>query len=172
MKKTKSQEKIIFKNGLPPKNKLALSLMYLKAPLLFPFVQWYIKKQFKKSDPSVGFIPGFINFYGNIYADKKVFLSDTFCLDYAPIYIGENTRFSWENMLVTSYHERGNFETVIAEPIYIGKNVWITSRCTILGGVTIGDNSVIGAGSVVTKNIPANCFAAGNPAKPIKYFKK
>jgi len=48
--------------------------------------------------------------------------------------------------------------------------LWITSRCIILPGVTIGDNSVIGAGSVVAKDIPANCFAAGNPAKIIKYY--
>jgi maltose O-acetyltransferase len=75
-------------------------------------------------------------------------------------------------MVITSEHDRTNFDRVIAKPVYIGKNVWITSRCTILGGVTIGDNSVIGAGSVVTKDIPANCFAAGNPAKPVKYFNK
>ncbi|MDO8610502.1 MAG: DapH/DapD/GlmU-related protein [bacterium] len=52
--------------------------------------------------------------------------------------------------------------------MHIGKNVWITTRCTILPGVTIGDNSIIAAGSVVTKDIPPNCLAGGNPAKIIK----
>ena len=46
--------------------------------------------------------------------------------------------------------------------------MWIGSDCTILPGVTIGDNSVIGAGSVVVKNIPENCIAVGNPAHVIK----
>ena len=55
-------------------------------------------------------------------------------------------------------------------PIYIGNNVFIGTRCIVLKGVSIGDNSVIGAGSVVTKSIPANCIAAGNPCKVIKYL--
>ena len=58
----------------------------------------------------------------------------------------------------------------IANPIYIGNNVFIGTRCIILKGVSIGDNSVIGAGAIVTKSIPANCIAAGNPCRIIKYF--
>ena len=54
------------------------------------------------------------------------------------------------------------------KPIKIGNNCWIGSRVTILKGVTIGDNSVIAAGSVVTKDVPPNCLAAGVPAKVIK----
>lgn len=50
----------------------------------------------------------------------------------------------------------------------IGNNVFIGCNCIVLKGVKIGDNSVIGAGSVVTKDVPANCMAAGNPAKVIK----
>jgi len=49
--------------------------------------------------------------------------------------------------------------------VTIGKNVWIGGNCTILPGVIIGDHAVIGAGSVVTKNVPANTVAVGNPAK-------
>lgn len=53
-------------------------------------------------------------------------------------------------------------------PITVGNNVWFGSNVTVLGGVTIGDNSVIAAGSVVTRNIPANSFAAGVPCKVIR----
>jgi maltose O-acetyltransferase len=54
------------------------------------------------------------------------------------------------------------------KPVHIGNNVWLGSRVIVLKGVTIGDNSVIAAASVVTKSIPANCIAAGNPAKVIR----
>lgn len=53
-------------------------------------------------------------------------------------------------------------------PVIIGKNVWIGGLTTIVSGVTIGDNSIIGANSFVNKDIPDNCVAAGNPAKVIK----
>ncbi len=55
-------------------------------------------------------------------------------------------------------------------PVTIGNNVWLGSRVVILKGVTIGDNSVIGAMSLVTKSIPENCVAAGNPAKVIRFI--
>lgn len=77
-------------------------------------------------------------------------------------------------MIITSSHDFSEFSTVIAKPVIIGDNVWITSNVTILPGVTIGNNTVIGAGSVVTKNIPSGVFAAGNPCKVIRKinFKK
>ena len=53
-------------------------------------------------------------------------------------------------------------------PIYIGKNVWIGSNAAILPGVSIGDNTVIGAGSVVTRDIPANVVAVGNPCRVLR----
>lgn len=53
-------------------------------------------------------------------------------------------------------------------PVVVGNNVWIGSRATILRGVCIGDNSVIGAGAVVTKSVPPNVVVAGNPARIIK----
>ncbi|MEI6197985.1 MAG: DapH/DapD/GlmU-related protein [Verrucomicrobiota bacterium] len=56
----------------------------------------------------------------------------------------------------------------ITKPVIIGNNVWLGSRVMVLKGVTIGDNSVIAAASVVTKSIPSNCIAAGNPAKVIR----
>lgn len=58
----------------------------------------------------------------------------------------------------------------IIRPVKIGNNVWLGSRVMILKGVTIGDNSVIAAMSVVTKPIRANCIAAGNPARVVRFF--
>ena len=52
--------------------------------------------------------------------------------------------------------------------IKIGNNVWIADKVTILGGVTIGDNVIIGAGSVVNNDVPSNCIVAGIPANIIK----
>lgn len=53
-------------------------------------------------------------------------------------------------------------------PITVGNDVWIGGSCVILPGVTIGDHSVVAAGSVVTKDVPANTIVAGNPAKILK----
>jgi acetyltransferase-like isoleucine patch superfamily enzyme len=59
-----------------------------------------------------------------------------------------------------------------AKPIVIQRNVWIATAATILGGVTVGENSVVGAGAVVTKDVPANSFVAGVPAKVIRSISK
>jgi len=55
-------------------------------------------------------------------------------------------------------------------PVKIGDNVWIGMNAVILKGVTIGENSVVAAGAVVTKSIPANTIVAGNPAVTVKKF--
>jgi acetyltransferase-like isoleucine patch superfamily enzyme len=86
----------------------------------------------------------------------------------AKVFIGDNTMFSHNNTIITSTHDLIDRNIIKGYPVHIGKNVWITSNVTILPGVNIGDNSVIGAGSVVTKDIPSNVFAAGNPCKVIK----
>lgn len=59
---------------------------------------------------------------------------------------------------------------LVSRPVRIGDRVWIGEQVAILPGVTIGDDAVIGAGSVVTHDIPAGCIAAGNPARVIKEF--
>ena len=61
--------------------------------------------------------------------------------------------------------------TVQSAPITIEDDVWIGANCQILKGVTIGARSIIGAGSVVTKSIPADCIAAGNPCRVIRTLK-
>ncbi len=55
-----------------------------------------------------------------------------------------------------------------AEPVVIGKNVWLGNRCTVLRGVTIGDNSIVATSAVVTRSVPPNTLVAGNPARVIR----
>lgn len=91
--------------------------------------------------------------------------------------IGKNTLIGTEFTAYDSdfhdldFDQRMDGTTKVA-PIMIGENVFIGSRVTILKGVTIGNNSVISAGSVVTKSVPPNCVAGGNPAKVIGALNK
>lgn len=104
----------------------------------------------------------------NIKIGTNVGLNDTFILAYSPVTIGNKCSFSFRNMIITSTHDYDEFSTIISKPISIGHHVWITTNVTILPGVTIGDNTIIGAGSVVIKDIPSGVFAAGNPCRVIK----
>lgn len=84
------------------------------------------------------------------------------------ITLGDNVSISYNNFITTTSHDFLDWNKIIVKPITIGDNVWITTNCTILQGVTIGSNTVIGAGSVVTHDIPSGVLAAGNPCKIIK----
>lgn len=93
-------------------------------------------------------------------------------LDEANVTIGDDCFIGPHVGLYTACHstipQERNTRLEWAEPITIGNNVWIGGNVTILPGVSIGDNCTIGAGSVVTHNIPANSIVVGNPAKVIK----
>ena len=109
----------------------------------------------------------------NISIGENV-LINYFCvfLDAAPITIGDNCFIGPMTGLYTVNHpldpERRNAGYVYGSPVTLKNNVWIGGSATILSGVTVGENSVIGAGSVVTRDIPANVIAAGNPARIIR----
>ena len=68
----------------------------------------------------------------------------------------------------TVNHEPKNIRTVITKSIHIKKNAWLGARVSVLPGVTIGENAIVGTGSVVTKDIPENSIAVGNPARVIR----
>ena len=94
---------------------------------------------------------------------------------YGPVFIGNDVMMGPECWIYTQNHEYRSLEKPMREqgpqperPVHIGNNVWIGGRVTILPGVTIGDNTVIGAGSVVNKDIPSNVVAVGNPCRVIK----
>jgi maltose O-acetyltransferase len=92
-------------------------------------------------------------------------------LDMAEVKIGNNCMIGPNVGIYTASHSiepMDRNKSGYAIPIYIGDDVWIGGSCTILPGITIGDNSIVAAGSVVTKDVPSNTVVAGNPAKVIK----
>ena len=94
-------------------------------------------------------------------------------LDRAAVEIGSNVLIAPGSVLTTVNHSlspRRRLENQCrALPIRIADNVWIGANCTILPGVSIGENAVIAAGAVVTKDVPANAIVAGVPAKLLRY---
>lgn len=104
------------------------------------------------------------NFYANF---------DCIFLDVNPITIGHNVMLGPRVGLYTAGHPldseiRNVDQLEFGSPIVIGNNVWLGANVSVLPGVMIGDNTVVGCGAVVTKDLPANSLAVGNPAKVIK----
>lgn len=93
-------------------------------------------------------------------------------LDCAKVTFGKNVFIGPNCGFYTALHpldaKTRNKGIEYAKPIIVGDNVWFGGGVSVLAGVTIGDNTVIGAGSVVTKDIPSNTLAVGNPCKPIR----
>ncbi|XVU25855.1 sugar O-acetyltransferase [Actinoplanes sp. CA-054009] len=94
------------------------------------------------------------------------------CLDVAPITIGDDVQMGPNVQLLTAWHpvaagpRRDKWEA--ATPIVIGDNVWLGGGVIVLPGVTIGENTVVGSGAIVTKDLPPNVVAVGNPARVIR----
>ncbi|MBQ0059589.1 MAG: sugar O-acetyltransferase [Lachnospiraceae bacterium] len=103
----------------------------------------------------------------NFYTNHNVTI-----LDGAPVTFGDNVFIAPNCVFSTAGHpidaEQRNQGLEIALPITVGNNVWIGTQVSVLPGVTIGDNTVIGAGSVVNKDIPSGVVAAGNPCRVIR----
>lgn len=93
-------------------------------------------------------------------------------LDNAKVVIGDRVLFGPNAGLYAANHAFNPQQRALgicqSKPISIGNDVWLGGNVTVLGGFTIGENSIIGAGSVVTKDIPSNVIAAGNPCKVIR----
>lgn len=132
-----------------------------------------IRKLFSKTGKEFAIMSDFYCDYGfNIEIGEKFFSNHNLViLDANKVKIGNNVQIGPNCGIYTSGHpidkdERRKVE--YAKPITIGNDVWIGGNVCIMPGVTIGDNTVIGAGSIVTKDIPANVIAVGNPCKVIK----
>lgn len=126
----------------------------------------------KQVDETFRLMLPFYTDYGlNIEIGKNVFVNHacTF-MSIGGITIEDNVLIGPKVNIITADHSTNPEErdSIIASPVHIKQNVWIGANATILKGVTIGMNSVIAAGSVVTKDVPDNCIYGGVPAKFIK----
>lgn len=117
--------------------------------------------------------PIYVDLGTNITVGARCFTNfNLTALDVAPITIGDDVLIGPNVQLLTPTHpvepgpRRDKWEA--AKPITIHDNVWLGGGVIVCPGVTIGENSVIGAGSVVTKDVPANVVAVGNPARVIR----
>ncbi|MBO9198683.1 MULTISPECIES: sugar O-acetyltransferase [Niastella] len=133
-----------------------------------------LKKLLPNAGEGLWLQPPFYCDYGyNIKLGEKVFFNfNCVVLDVTHVTIGSRTLFGPNVQVYTATHPMDHKERAagleFAKPITIGEDVWIGGSVVICPGVNIGDRSVIGAGSVVTKDIPADVFAAGNPCKVIR----
>lgn len=115
--------------------------------------------------------PFYTDFGKNITVGKNVFVNACCHFqDHGGVTLGDGCLIGHNVVFATLNHELAPERRAftVAAPIVLGKKVWVGSNSTILQGVTIGDNAVIAAGSVVTKDVPANAIVGGVPAKFIR----
>ena len=84
--------------------------------------------------------------------------------------IEDDTMISLNCTIATNNHDFYERNIITCKPVHIKRNVWIGVNVTILPGVTIGENAIVGAGAVVTKDVPDNAIVAGCPARVVKYL--
>lgn len=117
------------------------------------------------------FTPSYINYGKNIKIGKNVFINfNCTLLDLGGIIIEDNVLIAPNVSLLSEAHpiEPENRQSLVPGLVHIRKNVWIGANATILPGVTIGENSIVASGAVVTKDVPDNTIVGGVPAKAIK----
>ena len=156
-----TQEILVEYNALPPTDKLR------KREILLSLLGHVADNEVIINQP-------FRCDYGKqISVGKRFFANFNFTvLDEAPVTIGDDCFIGPNVSIYTACHStdpvQRNSRVEWARPVNIGNNVWIGGSVTILPGVSIGDNVTIGAGSVVVKDIPSNCVAAGNLCKVVR----
>jgi maltose O-acetyltransferase len=132
------------------------------------------KELIPNAAPDLVIQPPFYCDYGSymIVGERVFFNFNCIVLDVTYVKIGSRTMFGPNVQIYTATHPLNHQERAsgreFAKPITIGEDVWVGGSAVICPGVTIGDRSVIGAGSVVTKDIPSDVFAAGNPCRVIR----
>lgn len=117
--------------------------------------------------------PFYCDYGKNIHLGEDFYVNhNCVILDAAPVIFGNHVFIAPHCGFYTAGHplnqEDRNLGLEYAYPIVVGNNVWIGAHTAVLPGVTIGDNSIIGAGSVVNRDIPAGVIAAGNPCRVIR----
>ena len=117
------------------------------------------------------FPPIYTDFGKNLFFGKDVFVNSACCFqDQGGIYIGDNCLIGHQVVFASLNHllDPARRASMQPAPIRLGKNVWVGSHATILAGVTVGDNAVIAAGAVVSKDVPPNTVVGGVPARILK----
>lgn len=117
------------------------------------------------------FTPLHINYGKHTRIGKNVFINfDCVFLDLGGIIIEDNVLIAPKVSLLSESHPVSpeHRHSLVPQPIHIKKNAWIGANATILPGVTVGENSIVAAGAVVSKNVPDNTIIGGVPAKFIK----
>ena len=128
----------------------------------------------ERVDETFGLFPPFYTDFGkNIHIGKNVFINSGCCFqDQGGIFLGDGCLIGHQVVIATLNHDldpekRGG---MYPAPVRLGKHVWVGAHATILAGVTIGENAVVAAGAVVTKDVPANSVVGGVPARVIRYI--
>ena len=119
--------------------------------------------------------PFYCDYGSNIYTGENVFFNfNCVILDVMAVTIGNRTMFGPNVQIYTATHpvdwKERSTGLEFAKRIVIGSDVWVGGSAVICPGVVIGDHSIIGAGSVVTRDIPADVIAAGNPCRIIRHL--
>ena len=127
----------------------------------------------RKVDDTFMLIPPFYSAYGlDLRVGQRVSINQCCTLyDMGGVDIGDRVMIGPNVNIITTGHPLQPSQRrayVEAKPIVIERNVWIATGATIVGGVTVGENSVVAAGAVVTKDVPPNSFVAGVPAKVVR----
>ena len=127
----------------------------------------------QRVDETFILIPPFYAAYGlEIRVGHKVFINQCCTLyDMGGVTIGDRVMIGPNVSIITTGHPMAPSERrayIEGRPIVIEDDVWIATGATIVGGVTVGRNSVVGAGAVVTKDVPPNSFVAGVPARVVR----
>ncbi len=139
----------------------------------FDGISALVKQLFGSSEGAFVNPPFYCDYGSHIHAGKNLFINyNCTIIDVAPVTIGDNCQMAPNVSIYTAGHPvhpaARNTAYEYGIEITIGHNVWIGGNSVILPGARIGDNAVIGAGSVVNRDIPAWCVAAGNPCRVIR----
>lgn len=90
------------------------------------------------------------------------------CMSRGGVTIEDDVSIAANTQILTNNHDEKDHRILLCKPVHIKKNAWIGAGVTILPGVTIGENAIVGAASVVTKDVPDNAIVVGNPARVLR----
>jgi maltose O-acetyltransferase len=118
--------------------------------------------------------PFYCDYGSNIYLGKSCYFNfNCVVLDVCPVRVGDYTLFGPGVQIYTATHPENaelRHTHEFGKPVEIGSDVWVGGAAIICPGVTIGSRAIIGAGSVVTRDIPAGVLAVGNPCRVVRYL--